>query len=319
MKTLGIFFRTWPYVAMRLLAYLIFGIVALALTSFLAALGFLAARVFKEAAGPVFVILLVAIGVLWGLKKIAERYFLYLIRAGHVAVITELILKGDLPAGVNQVEYGKQKVLQHFGTTSAMAGVDALVEGAVRQTLRWVTRLGSLVSFIPGAKLVMGFIQRVLSLAGNYIDEAVLSHVLSHEKADVWRAAADGVVLYVQSWKKILWTALGVVTGVLVGWLVVFVLVLFPLLGLASLGGKSGLRVLFSFFALLAAWLIASVARWVLVDPLATVAMVVAYNEAVREQTPAYDLYGTLAGVSGKFRELEQRARQAPAPGVSPA
>jgi hypothetical protein len=305
---------------MRLVAYAIFGLVALLVIGFMAFLGYLATRLFKEAGGAVFVILLIAVGILWGLKRLAERYVLYLIKAGHVAVITELVQKGTLPAGVNQVAYGKDKVLKHFASTSVLFGVDTLVAGAVRQILRWLTRLGSFLAVIPGAKLLLSFAYRVLSLAGNYLDEAVLSYILIHEEQNVWRAAADGVVLYAQSWKKLLWRAVGVVLVVMIGWLVVFLISFLPLLAIASVVAReSGQRFLFGFFALLGAWLIANVARSALVDPLATVAMIVAYNEAVREQTPSYDLYNTLAGVSLKFRELEQKARQAPAPGPAPA
>jgi hypothetical protein len=321
MSTFGIFMQTLPYVFLRLVAYLLFGLLALIVTGIMAGLGIGAAAVFGQAGGAVFVILLIALGVLWGLKRLAERYVLYLIKAGHVAVITELVQKGALPAGVNQVSYGKEKVLKHFASTSVLFGVDALVAGSVRQILRWLVRLGSFLNFLPGAKFILGFVYRVLRLAGNYIDEAVLSYILLHEDQNVWRAAADGVVLYAQSWKKILWRAVGVVLVVMIGWLVIFLVSFFALLPLASLAGKDkpGLPLFLGFVALVAAWLIANVVRWALVDPFATVAMIVAYNEAVREQTPSYDLYSTLAGVSRKFRELEQKARQAPVPGAAPA
>jgi hypothetical protein len=321
MSTFGIFMQTLPYVFLRLVAYLLFGLLALIVTGIMAGLGIGAAAVFGQAGGAVFVILLIALGVLWGLKRLAERYVLYLIKAGHVAVITELVQKGAVPAGVNQVSYGKEKVLKHFASTSVLFGVDALVAGSVRQILRWLVRLGSFLNFLPGAKFILGFVYRVLRLAGNYIDEAVLSYILLHEDQNVWRAAADGVVLYAQSWKKILWRAVGVVLVVMIGWLVIFLVSFFALLPLASLAGKDkpGLPLFLGFVALVAAWLIANVVRWALVDPFATVAMIVAYNEAVREQTPSYDLYSTLAGVSRKFRELEQKARQAPVPGAAPA
>ena len=321
MSTFGIFMQTLPYVFLRLVAYLLFGLLALIVTGVMAGVGIGVAALFGQAGGAAFIILFIALGVLWGLKRLAERYVLYLVKAGHVAVITELVQKGTLPAGVNQVSYGKDKVLKHFTSTSVLFGVDALVAGAVRQILRWLVRLGSFLSFLPGAKLVLGLVYRVLRLAGNYIDEAVLSYILLHEDQNVWRAAADGVVLYAQSWKKILWRAVGVVLVVMTGWLVVFLVSFLALLPLASLVGrnKPGLPLFLGFVALVAAWLIANVVRWALVDPFATVAMIVAYNEAVREQTPSYDLYSTLAGVSRKFRELEQKARQAPAPGVAPA
>jgi hypothetical protein len=321
MSTLSIFMQTLPYVFLRLVAYLLFGLLALVVMGIMAGLGIGAVAAFGQAGGAVFIILFIALGVLWGLKRLAERYVLYLIKAGHVAVITELVQKGRLPAGVNQVSYGKAKVLKHFASTSVLFGVDALVAGSVRQILRWLVRLGSLLAFLPGAKFVLGFVYRVLRLAGNYIDEALLSYILLHEDQNVWRAAADGVVLYAQSWKKILWRAVGIVLIAMTGWLVVFLVSFLALLPLASLAGrgKPGLPLFLGLVAFVAAWLIANVAKWALVDPFATVAMIVAYNEAVREQTPSYDLYNTLAGVSRKFRELEQKARQAPAPGAAPA
>jgi len=321
MSTFSIFMQTLPYVFLRLVAYLLFGLLALVVMGIMAALGIGAVAAFGQAGGAVFIIFFIALGVLWGLKRLAERYVLYLIKAGHVAVIAELVQKGALPAGVNQVSYGKDKVLKHFASTSVLFGVDALVAGSVRQILRWLVHLGSFLAFLPGAKFVLGFVYRVLRLAGNYIDEAVLSYILLHDDQNVWRAAAHGVVLYAQSWKKILWRAVGVVLIVMTSWLVIFLVSFLALLPLASLAGrgKPGLPLFLGFVAFVAAWLIANVARWALVDPFATVAMIVAYNEAVREQTPSYDLYNTLAGVSRKFRELEQKARQAPAPGATPA
>jgi hypothetical protein len=269
MSTFGIFMQTLPYVFLRLVAYLLFGLLALIVTGVMAGIGIGAAALFGQAGGAAFIILFIALGVLWGLKRLAERYVLYLIKAGHVAVTTELVQKGTLPAGVNQVSYGKDKVLKHFASTGVLFGVDALVAGSVRQILRWLVRLGSFLSFLPGAKLVLGLVYRVLRLAGNYIDEAVLSYILLHEDQNVWRAAADGVVLYARSWKKILWRAVGVVLVVMTGWLVVFLVSFLALLPLASLAGRSkpGLPLFLGFVALVAAWLIANVVRWALVDP----------------------------------------------------
>ena len=78
MSTFGIFMQTLPYVFLRLVAYLLFGLLALIVTGIMAGLGIGAAAVFGQAGGAVFVILLIALGVLWGLKRLAERYVLYL-------------------------------------------------------------------------------------------------------------------------------------------------------------------------------------------------------------------------------------------------
>jgi hypothetical protein len=237
-----------------------------------------------------------------------------------VAVITDLLRSSNVPRGMNQVAYGKGKVLKHFGNVSVLAGVDVLVEGSVRQILRWLVRLGSLVTFVPGAKFLWSLVQRVVSVAANYIDEAVFSYILTHEGGNVWRVAADGVVLYAQSWKKILHTAILVVLIVLTGWLAVFLLALFPLLGLATMLAKAAhYRLLFGFIALLVAYLLANVAKWVLMDPVGTTAMVVAYHNAIQQAVPSADLYTNLVGISKRFRELDQKAREVPAGGEAAA
>jgi hypothetical protein len=320
MSTLSILLRTWPFVLMRLVAHVLFGVVAVVLLGIMGGIGYLSTLLFKQAGAVVFFVCLLAIGFLWGLRKLAERYVLYLIKAGHVAVITELLLRGSVPAGMSQVAYGKDKVVKHFGNVSVLAGVDALVEGSVRQILRWLVRLGSLVTFVPGAKFLWSLVQRVLTVAANYIDEAVFSYILTREGQNVWRVAADGVVLYAQSWKKILHTAILVVFIVEAGWLAVFLLTLFPLLGLATVLAKAGhFRVLFGFIALLVAYLLANVAKWVLVDPVATTAMVVAYHNAIQQAVPSADLYTNLVGISKRFRELDQKAREVPAGGEAAA
>lgn len=306
-----IIFKTLPYFLLRLVAHLLFGLIILIFLGLMGGLGYLVARFFKEATIPLIVIGIVVILGLWGLVRLAERYVLYLIKAGHVTVVTELVNRGELPAGINQISYGKDKVVRHFGTTSVLFVVDQLVSGSVRQILRWLTRMAGLFASIPGVRQIVSLLKAILGLAANYIDEAVLSYIVSHEEKSVWQAAADGVVLYAQSWKKILTTAAVFVLLLIVGWVVAFLLFLTPLLGVARiLAPTDELRLLYGFVALVAAFVLANVVKWILVDPLATVAMIVSYNQAIQGVTPSYDLHSQLSLISGKFRRLSERARQ---------
>ena len=54
--------------------------------------------------------------------------------------------------------------------------------------------------------------------------------------------------------------------------------------------------------------IITAIFKWIIVDPLATVGMVVSYNQAIQGQTPAVDLSDKLASVSSKFRSIRERA-----------
>lgn len=312
MTTLSILIRTFPYILMRLVAQVALTLIALIITVCMAAVIYGAVVLLKAAWWVIIALGLATLGILWGFRRLAERYILYLIKAGHVAVITELAQRGGLPPGINQIAYGKDMVLQRFGSVTVLAAVDVLVEGAVRQILRWLTGAVQRLTFIPGLGLLWAMVRQTLSIASNYIDEAVFSYILTHRDQNVWQAAADGVTLYAQGWRRILGTAFLVVMVVIGGWLLIFLLTLFPLLGLAELITEAkGIAFILPFFALLAAVLVANGVRAALVDPFATVAMIVAYSRVMQEEVPRRDMYGTLADVSQKFRLLTRRAQEA--------
>jgi hypothetical protein len=311
----GLFFRTLPYVFLRILVYLLFGLALIVFFGLMGGVGYLIARLFQGAGLPLVVVGLIAVMGAWALTALAQRYFLYLVKIAHVAVITEIFTKGDLPAGTNQVAYGKEKVLKHFGSASALFLVDQLVAGTVRQVLNWLTRLAGCLGNVPGLGLVIGVLRRILSLAANYIDEAVMSYILTHEKENVYQAACDGVVLYAQSWRQLLGTATWCVIFVAGIWVVCFLVILFPLLWVArALTPEPALQALYGFVALLVTFVFASIVKWAVVDPMATVAMIISYNRAIAGQAPAHDLRSTLASVSGRFRQLAQKAAAPPPP-----
>ncbi|NSW82028.1 MAG: zinc ribbon domain-containing protein [Syntrophothermus sp.] len=319
-SAVGLFFQTLPYVFLRIIAYLAFALVLLVFLGLMGGVGLLTARFFQSAGLPLAVVGLIAFMGAWALAVLAQRYVLYLVRIAHVAVITEVVTKGRLPEGTNQVAYGKEKVLKHFGSASALFVVDQLVAGTVRQVLNWLSQAAGCLANIPGLGLIIGILRRILNLAATYIDEAVMSYILRREDENVYQAACDGVVLYAQSWRQLLGTATWCVLVVTCIWVVSFLLILFPLLGVAKgLTPEPGLQALYGFVGLLAAFVLANVIKWALIDPIATVGMVLAYNRAIEGQVPSYDLRATITSVSGRFRELVHKATSTPPRDSGPA
>ncbi len=323
--TVKIFFQTLPYLFLRLVVYFVFGLILLFFLSMMGGMGFLVLKVFKEvAAAPLIFIAIFTVPILIALTRFFQRYALYLVRGGHIVVITELVRKGKLPQGENQISYGKDKIAKHFGGASVLFIVDNMVRKAVKQVLNWLTSADGCLGQIPGMNLVLSVIKRVLRIAGNYIDEAVLSYIVSHEEEkNVWKTAADGVILYAQSWKSLLITAVFVSLVVMCIWLAVFGVSLFLLLiPVSTYGGEiaarittspqaqQGLKVLFGFIALALSQTIANFVKWITVDPLATVSMIVSYNKAIDGAQPSYDLYTQLSRVSRSFRQMTERAKQ---------
>ena len=83
--------------------------------------------------------------------------------------------------------------------------------------------------------------------------------------------------------------------------------VMLPFFALAQ-GQAEGTQPLYFVVGFVLACIVTAIFKWIVVDPLATVGMVVSYNQAIQGQTPAIDLSDKLASVSGKFRSIRDRA-----------
>ena len=97
MKNMDIFKKTMPYVWMRFFLYLLLGIgiVAYYILAFLI--------IGLTQGFSILSLIILAIG--FSIYFAATRYINYLVKAGHVAVISELAEKGTLPAGVSDKKY----------------------------------------------------------------------------------------------------------------------------------------------------------------------------------------------------------------------
>ncbi|MFD1039101.1 hypothetical protein ACFQ3N_11980 [Virgibacillus byunsanensis] len=304
--------RTLPFIFARLAVYVIFAIVAFVFLGIMLGISMFLFKTFEFASGFFVIILLISfLGVFGGLK-VVERYVLYMVKVGHISVITEMLKNGKVPSGKGQLAYGKDQVKNNFGSANVCFVVDRMVHGAVKQIQRWTIRVGNLFSFIPGSNIIISLVNRVMSVSLNYIDEAILSYIMlrKDEKQDetVWKSASDGVVLYAQSWKKVLMTAIGVVVFIFILNITVFLVTVFPLMGLANMIAENNEAAsVLGFIAVVGAYVIMTVVRRALVDPIATVAMIRAYQTTIKEMEPSIDLQQKLLGVSSKFKKLHQK------------
>jgi hypothetical protein len=238
-------------------------------------------------------------GLIWGKgAKLLRNYVIYLVRAAHIAVVTQLVLHEDLPAGTSQLSYGTEIVFKNFLKVSVLFAVDQLVKVVLRTFNRSIFKM---VSFIPGRGGLQNFLQKVLDYSVGFIDEAILSYSLTRPESNPWSTAKDGVILYVQNWKTILGS--GFILA-LINYAVVGVLILPGIaasyFGLGALGNLSiaisagiGLLVKFAFM-----------------DPFALVSVIVNYHLAIAGQTPESSWNQKLEQVSDRFREFSERAKK---------
>ena len=192
----GLVLRTLPYALMRFLVLLAVSVaVILWLVVMIGGAAWLGAHI-AVVFGWIWAIGCLALaGFVWSTLL---RYLLHLIECGHVAVLTELITKGQLPnAQEGQFAYGKRVVLARVGQETMLFGLNALVRGIVQSlhnTLDWLAEMLP----IPGLEGVSRLIDIVLKGATRYLDKVIFSYTLARDEEDVWRSSREGLVYYAQ-------------------------------------------------------------------------------------------------------------------------
>ncbi|GAB3804316.1 hypothetical protein [Virgibacillus kimchii] len=316
MSVLQLFRKTLPFFISRIVIYGIFTLAAFVFLGIMVGIGFLLIRMFGEASGAFIILMLISFGVVYGGLKFLERYVLYMVKVGHISVIVELLTSGKVPDGKGQITYGKEKVTENFGTAHVAFVLDKMVYAAVRQIQRWIIRIGNFFSFIPGSKNIIGIINAIMSVGLNYIDEAIVSYIFVRKKQNpeenVWKSATDGVVLYGQSWKGLLKTAAGAVLFIYIFNIAIFLGFAMTLMFVSSLlsANEPGLGFMLGALALVGAYVLTTVLKRALLDPLVTIAMIRSYQKSIQNLEPAIDMQQKLLDVSPRFKKLFNKSKE---------
>lgn len=292
MTAKNIFFKTLSFGCVKLALGLINILVAILLLAILMRLAF----VFKsESIGAVmFIIWLVLVGIA---NFIINHYFGYLIKAGHVAVITQACRTGAIPE--NPVGAGIAMVREHFVTSNVYFALDKLVAGAVKQLQNALGHLGGgLIGSLPGGNGVMSLIKIFLDISLGYIDECCLGYTFCHPNQNPYKSAADGVVIYAQNWKVLLKDAAKTTGVVILSFLAVTLVSFLTLGGLFSLIGWNG------FTAFVISTLLACTIKYAFIDSWILVKMMSCYMQIAPTTQVTFDLYGKFSLLSSKFKEL---------------
>jgi len=298
-EALALLGKTLPFVWVRLGSYLA---LFAALSLYFAVIGGLAWLLGRLWEPLGFIVFLIAIGGGFGLVRWASRYYFYLLKAAHTAVMTEFIVHGTAPAG-NQIAYGRQQVTDRFRDTSVMFAVDVLVDGAVKAAVRTFARIAGLLP-IPGLDSLTKLLERVAVASTTFIDEAVLSRAYAQREQNVWKVAHDGVILYAQAWRPILTNAVALTLIGYVEYLVFLVILAVPALVLAA--AFPGAGPVLAILVFVGAWMV----KLAVADAFALAATLIAYHRTTENLTPNEEWRRKLEGASDKFKELGRKAAE---------
>ncbi len=300
-EAFGLLMKTKTYLVYRAV---IFALVAAAMTAallFVALIGW----VFGGGAAAVFFIIALA-GSGWGMRLLKE-YVLYMLQAGHIALVVELADRGTLPAGANQTEWARARVTEYFKEVSVLALIDQLVKGIIGALNRTVFSVMTILP-IPGLDGVAKVAQKVVDFSLTYVDEAIIGHAFRTRNENVYEAARHGILLYCQIWKSLLKNAVALTLLSYIFTAAAFVVFLVPLGALALVLPASWGGVKFVLF--LMALVLAVNSKWILFDPLAATATVLTFLRETEglEPDPTWD--ARILAASDKFRELCDKARE---------
>ncbi len=300
--------RTFPYAVMRFAILLTFSLVTI--VWFVATFGigaWLAARVSLLGLGWI----VAGLGLYGYLWWTIVRYGLYLVQAGHIAVLTELITKGTIDNGTTGMfEYGRKVVTSRFGEVNLLFGLHVLVRGIVHafnRTLDFAARLIPL----PGLSSIVSLVNAIIRAATTYVDETIFSYNLARGDENPWRSSKDAVIYYCQNSMEILKTAVWVVVLDKVLTVLIWVVMLAPaflLLVVLPSALKPGGMVL----GFLIAALFASNARQAFLKPIFLTMVMTKFHVVVRGQAINAEWDERLTSLSGKFKDLKAKAAAPP-------
>jgi len=313
-RALSLMFQTLPFVLLRMAVYFGAALAYVLVTGAGAGIGW-GIGGFGDGGFQASATLwggVIGFGIVGAVMYLAREYVLYIVKAGHIAVLVKLLDGEQMPEGRSQVAYARQEVTKRFAQASVLFGVDQLVKGVLRAITGLVRGIMSILP-IPGAKQFVSIIHAFLRIAVGFIDEVILAYAIRTKSDNAWASAQTGLVLYAQNYKPMLknaaWLAL-IVYGLS---FVVFLVMLAPaalavylIPGAWSAGGI--------VFALIFAWAV----KAALLEPFAITCMMEVYFRTIAGQAPDPAWEAKLDSLSAKFTKLKEKARTYQPPRATP-
>jgi len=312
-QALGLMARTAPFILLRMAVYFGVALAYVLMTGVGAGVGWgiggLGDAGFR--AGATFWGGVAGFTIVGVVMYFLREYTLYIVKAGHIAVLVELLDGKPMPEGRSQIAHARTVVSERFAQTSVLFVIDQLIKGVLRAVTGLLRGMMTILP-IPGARQLVTVIHAFLRIAVGFVDEVILAYALRTRSTNAWESARSGLVLYGQNYKPMLknaaWLAL-IVYGLS---FLVFLVMLAPA-GLAVYAIPGAWSAGGMVFAVLFAWSV----KVALLEPFAITCMMQVYFKTIegQEPDPAWD--SKLESLSSKFRELKQKAASTTAPAGS--
>jgi hypothetical protein len=301
---LGLMARTAPFLVFRMIVYTGIVVAYIVVTATGAGLGWLIGAAgtleFRDSATAVGAF--AGFGLTAAVLFLIREYILYVVKAGHIAVLVELMEGRPIPAGRAQIDHASAVVRRRFADANMLFAVDLLIKGVLRATMGLLQGIAVFLP-IPGLQTILGLIRAVLRVSVGFMDEVILAHIFRTNPGNSWEGGRQGLVLYAQNGAAMLRNA-AFLTFIIYGLsFLIFLVMLAPAAAIAYAipGGWSAGGII---FALLFAWAV----KAAVIEPFAIACMMQAFFRVSAGQAPDPGWDARLASASGKFQELRTKA-----------
>jgi len=287
-RALDVTLKTTPYMVRRSLAY---GVVLAAAVVYIIALATVA-RVFGQ--GAFWVLFAVSVAAAPWVRYRTPLFTygpLHEVHIGHLALLSNWVVEDEGPMGPSQMRWASDRLRERFRDALEMAEVDAFVQKAV--TYANEARFGS--PFLPP------------QMSMKTVHDAIMARVVQNDGQNVWATAAEGVALYAKSARLFVQPILITESLKLAASAAALLAFMVPLGLIAVLTPHEWL--LFRFGLCYVAVLLAWGAKGILLEPLASAAMLVLYHQETDGQEITPELVAEFEKENPAYREMIARAK----------
>ncbi|MGY6588905.1 MAG: hypothetical protein ACXIUB_11550 [Wenzhouxiangella sp.] len=301
-EIISLMMRTLPFLVFRFLIYFGITLAYVLLTGIGAGIGYGIGMIGGEPGAFSFFGGLIGFGIMSAIAYLLREYLLYMVKAGHIAVLVELMQGKEIPGGRGQIDYAQSVVRERFAESSVLFGVDQLIKVVLRAFNRMFFTVTAFLP-IPGLRNVVKFINTVVNLSLTYLDEVILAHNIRTRSDNPWASSRTALVLYAQNYKTFLKNAFWLAFVIWGLTFLVFLMILLPVGILVSfIPAVAGPLTL--IMAVILAWGI----KQAVIEPIGMTALMQVFFKVTEGQQPNPEWENKLEGVSKKFGEFKTRA-----------
>ena len=301
-EILGLMARTMPFLIFRFLIYFAITLAYILMTGIGAGIGYGIGMVGGEPGAFSFFGGLIGFGIMSAIAYLLREYLLYMVKAGHIAVLVELMEGKEIPGGRGQIDYAQSVVRERFAQSSVLFAVDQLIKVILRAFNRIFFSIANFIP-IPGVQGIAKFINTVINLSLTYLDEVILAYLIRTDSKNPWAGSRTALILYAQNYKAFLKNAFFLALVIWGLTFLVFFLILGPMIVIVNfIPAVAGPLALIT--ALVFAWGV----KQAVIEPIGMTALMQVFFKVTEGQQPNPEWENKLESVSKKFGELKSKA-----------